>query len=163
MLFCVSNPSAPPSMLHLSPFLSLPVVIAHLFSISLSLLSSVSLSLLLFLCSRHRRRFSQAFPLSFHSLLTLQRNRMFFLALFKGVLFCHQVWVWLAITSRLNICLFLCNSIIHHRWECPPRCMLDRSVYQPTQWTLANVTYLSIIHLGDWLIIFTPGGIIFPL
>ena len=36
----------------------------------------------------------------------------------------------------------------HHNWECPPRFMLDRSVYQPTKWTVANVAYLSIIDLG---------------
>ena len=27
--------------------------------------------------------------------------------------------------------------------------MLDRSVYKPTQWTVANVSYLSIVHLVD--------------
>ena len=54
---------------------------------------------------------------------------------------------------------------------------LDRSVHQPTQWTVANVARLSIIHLGGhahlwchksqnfktngkWLITLTLGGII---
>ena len=39
-------------------------------------------------------------------------------------------------------------SFWHHRWASPPRRALDRSVYQPTQWTVANVGHLSIIHLG---------------
>jgi len=26
----------------------------------------------------------------------------------------------------------------HHKWECPPRCTLDRSAYQPTRWTVAT-------------------------
>ena len=26
-------------------------------------------------------------------------------------------------------------------------CVLDRSVHQPTQWTVANVAHLAIIHL----------------
>ncbi|CAL8356249.1 unnamed protein product [Boreogadus saida] len=34
------------------------------------------------------------------------------------------------------------------RWACPPRCVLDRSVYQPTQWTEANVAHLSVTLLG---------------
>jgi hypothetical protein len=36
----------------------------------------------------------------------------------------------------------------HHRWACPPRCVLDRSVYQPTKWTVANVAHLSVTQLG---------------
>ena len=34
------------------------------------------------------------------------------------------------------------------KWACPPRCVLDRSVHQPTQWTVANVAYVSFTHLG---------------
>ena len=30
----------------------------------------------------------------------------------------------------------------------PPRCVLDKSVHQPTQWTEANVAHLSVTHLG---------------
>jgi hypothetical protein len=41
----------------------------------------------------------------------------------------------------LEICLFW-----HHKWACPPRCVLDISVYQPTQWIVANVAQLSVIH-----------------
>ena len=39
---------------------------------------------------------------------------------------------------------FLNNFIL------PPqkRCMLDRSVHQPTQWTVANISHLSVTHLG---------------
>ena len=40
-----------------------------------------------------------------------------------------------------KICLFW-----HHEWACPPRCVLDRSVHQPTQWTVANVAHLSVTH-----------------
>ena len=60
----------------------------------------------------------------------------------KGDIFYHLVWVCLAVTSRFQICLFC-----HHTWACPPRCVLDRSVYQPTQWTVANVAHLSVTHL----------------
>ena len=35
------------------------------------------------------------------------------------------------------------------KWTCPPRCVLDRSVYQPTKWTVANVGHLSVTHLVD--------------
>jgi hypothetical protein len=38
-------------------------------------------------------------------------------------------------TSLLEIC-----PLWHHRWACRPKCVRDRSVYQPTQWTVANVT-----------------------
>ena len=52
--------------------------------------------------------------------------------------------------------------------------MLERSVYQPTQWTVANGSHLSDIHLvlmseeadfksGFWLIELTPGGIIWDI
>ena len=37
-----------------------------------------------------------------------------------------------------KICLFW-----HHNWVCPPRCVLDRSVYKSIQWTVANVAHLS--------------------
>ena len=33
----------------------------------------------------------------------------------------------------------------HQKWACPPRCMLDRSVDQPTEWTVANVAYVGTI------------------
>ena len=61
--------------------------------------------------------------------------------------------------------------------ECWPRCMLDRSVYQPTQWTVANVQcpsrwtlplVMSLKHrkrqiFKRLVIALTPGGIISPL
>ena len=43
----------------------------------------------------------------------------------------------------LKVCLFW-----HHKWACPPRCVLDRSVYQPTHSTVANIAHLSSTHLG---------------
>ena len=60
----------------------------------------------------------------------------------KGDILNHRVWVWLA-EADLKICLFW-----HHKWVCPPRRVLNRSVYRPTQWTVANVAQLSVIHLG---------------
>ena len=35
-----------------------------------------------------------------------------------------------------------CGAISPYKpfWKCPPRCVLDRSVDQPTQWMVANVT-----------------------
>ena len=35
-----------------------------------------------------------------------------------------------------------------HKWACPPRCVLYRSVYQPTQWTVwvTSLIYLSHIY-----------------
>ena len=62
---------------------------------------------------------------------------------FKGDILCHQMWVQLAVTSRFeNLLLW------HHKWVCTPRCVLGRSVYQPSQWTVANVAHLFVIHLG---------------
>jgi len=45
--------------------------------------------------------------------------------LIKEDILYHQVWAWLA-------------SFWLHKWECPPRSMLDRSAYQHTQWTVAT-------------------------
>ena len=36
----------------------------------------------------------------------------------------------------------------YHKCECPPRRVLDGSVHQPSQWTVANVSHLSSTHLG---------------
>ena len=66
---------------------------------------------------------------------------------YNVIILCHQVRVWVAIASCLKICLFLYLRDIPSL-EYPPRCMLDRSVSQPTQWTVANVAYLSIIYRG---------------
>ena len=57
-------------------------------------------------------------------------------ACIKGDILHHQVWVWLAITSRFEI------------WACPPWCALDRSVHQPTPWSVANGAHLSVTQLG---------------
>ena len=55
--------------------------------------------------------------------------------------------VGLAVTSRFgNLAPY--DFIRGRKWVCPPRCVLDRSVYQPTQWTVANVAHLSVTHLG---------------
>uniref|UniRef100_A0A8C4ZV12 protein-serine/threonine phosphatase n=1 Tax=Gadus morhua TaxID=8049 RepID=A0A8C4ZV12_GADMO len=50
--------------------------------------------------------------------------------------------------SGISHCKPFWKSASHHKWACPPRCVLDRSAYQPTPWTVANVAHLSIIHLG---------------
>ena len=43
----------------------------------------------------------------------------------------------------LQFCL-----VWHNKWACPPRCVLDRSFYQPIQWTITNVAHQSVIQLG---------------
>ena len=48
--------------------------------------------------------------------------------------------VWLAVTRKSA-------STVITRRHCPPRCMLDRSVYQTTQWTVANLAHLSVIEV----------------
>ena len=46
-------------------------------------------------------------------------------------------------TPLWKTCLFW-----HDKWTCPPRCTRDRSVHQPTRWTVANVAHPSVTHLG---------------
>ena len=63
--------------------------------------------------------------------------------------------MWLAIARRLTICLFLSFRDITSGGS-TNRFTLDRSIYQPTQWTRVNVAC-------RWIITLKPGGIISPL
>ena len=66
---------------------------------------------------------------------------------FKGLMSLHQVWLWFAGTNRLAQGRNDFHSNIT-AWACPPRCVLDRSVHQPTHRTVVNVAHLSFISLG---------------
>jgi len=59
----------------------------------------------------------------------------------KGDILRHQVWVWSAIASRFTIAMWL-PSRGHHKWECPPRCMLSRSVGSCGWWARVNSSQL---------------------
>ena len=55
-----------------------------------------------------------------------------------GVISCHKPFWKLAPYDIIR----------GRKWACPPRRVLDRSVHQPTRWTIANAAHLSVTHLG---------------
>ena len=66
----------------------------------------------------------------------------------KGVMLCHRVWVWSAITLPP-----MCLHQRRHAWACAPRCMMDRFT------TLATVHWIgwySIQCTSRWTRLLAP-------
>ena len=82
--------------------------------------------------------------------------------LLKGPMTCQQVWCLISLYKP-----FWKSAPYDikrgRKWACPPRCVLDRSVYQPSQWTVANVAHLSVTRLGGHAHLWCHKGILLEL